>query len=107
MSKEKWQALNRKELLEHARKQKIVGCNAMKKDGGKSLGLFDGVERCQLIGRELEGRGGLRRVRLLCRIEAVEMLLRDCRRKRRLQHFTERREVVIGDPSAEFKDIGK
>src|SRR4051794_5431069 len=32
MSKEKWQALNRKELLEQARKQKIVGCNAMMKD---------------------------------------------------------------------------
>jgi len=32
MSKEKWQALSRKELLEIARKNGIVGCGGMKKD---------------------------------------------------------------------------
>lgn len=32
MSREKWQALTRKDLLELARKQGVVGCNTMKKD---------------------------------------------------------------------------
>ena len=32
MSKEQWQALTRRELLEHAREHEIIGCNSMKKE---------------------------------------------------------------------------
>ena len=34
--------------------------NAMQQDRARILGLLDGIERRQLIGRELERRGGLR-----------------------------------------------
>src|SRR6188474_2780985 len=38
-------------------------------------------------------------------IEAIQMLACNCRRQCRLEHFTNRSEIVVGDPSAKIENV--